>query len=119
MWLCSSPSLFTSLVHAKGSDPSNEAAKVNNEKERARQAWEEMVANCGEVFSKYIMEKRHKPQYIREGSPENSISHVYAARSDRSDDSSTEEEYPMPKEAYMSDKELKEYRKSPQATIGS
>lgn len=100
------------------SDSSNVNVKAK-EKDISRKEWEEMIANCGEIFSKIVENQSNKPIFIRETSPRQSLSHIFSASGDISFDSSPEEVFPMPKEAFMSDTELEEYRKHQQVAIDS
>lgn len=103
----------------QGSGSSSVAANASKEREKAKKEWEEMLANCGEFIANFVMGKRQEPLYIRNSSPEHSLSHVYSARSENNSDSCSEEDFPMPKEIFMSDKELDDDRKAEHSEIGS
>lgn len=95
---------------------SNTSSEVESEAitcENAKKAWEEMVANCseGKRTIPTRMGKSFSHLQLRDKSSE--IPHHFPYEEENQDYALTEE-YPMPYEAYLTDKEFEEYHKQQQ-----
>lgn len=78
-------------------------------KEKAKKEWEELIANCGEVFYVSSMGRKYKPLQIREDAERERQNKAYL---EPLEETSTSEEvtYPMPPDTFMTDEELAAFR---------